>query len=232
MISIIIPSLNEEKYIDHTLRSLKAQDYKGGYEIIVIDGGSKDKTVRIAKKYADRIIVIGKGVSKARNRGAKEAKGDVLMFIDADTSLVYNALTEFHETFKDKKVAAATCPVIPLSPFAKDFLPYWGFSMFMKNTVKTKSPKVAGICIACRKSAFDKTGGYDESLETGEDFDFSGKLAKLGKFAFIESTFCMTSPRRLRSWGLIGGVRKYIQKYIDQQFIGKKWSMEKYGYVR
>ena len=90
-ISIIIPTLNEEKYIENTLKALKNQDYNGKYEIIVADGMSKDRTVKIAQKYADKVIKVKKpGISAGRNAGAGIAKGGIFLFIDADTIVFPN----------------------------------------------------------------------------------------------------------------------------------------------
>ena len=67
-VSVIVPTLNEEKYLESCLKSIKNQDYQGEYEIIVSDGGSKDKTLKIAKKYADKVITCDKkGIAYGRN---------------------------------------------------------------------------------------------------------------------------------------------------------------------
>jgi len=91
-VSIIIPTLNEEKYVEKTLLSIKAQTMKLPYEVIVSDGASKDDTLKIAKRYANK-IVISKKRSPAiqRNCGAKYSKGSFLIFVDADTCLLYTS---------------------------------------------------------------------------------------------------------------------------------------------
>jgi len=231
MISIIIPSLNEEKYIEETLKSMKNQDFEGEYEIILVDGGSKDKTIKIAKKYTNNIIKIGRGISKARNRGAKESKGNILIFVDADTRLLYNTVSVIEKTFKKKEVVAATCPTVP-GPAVKDFIPYWAFNVLMEKSIKSKKAKIPGWCFACRKSVFESLGGFDESLSTGEDFDLSSKLSKKGKIVFMKETFSITSPRRIRNWGLLNGTRKYIETYIMNHIVKKNIDMEKYGIIR
>ena len=80
MISIVIPTLNEEKIIETTLRSLRA--YSGYLEIIVSDGRSTDRTVEIARSIADTVVVHSgperQNISKGRNRGAEVATGDIL----------------------------------------------------------------------------------------------------------------------------------------------------------
>ena len=85
MLSIIIPCLNEEEYLPLLLESVKKQKFLD-YEIILADAGSKDKTLQIAKKYNCKIVPGGLP-SKGRNQGAKKAKGDLLLFLDADVIL-------------------------------------------------------------------------------------------------------------------------------------------------
>ena len=221
-ISVIIPTLNEEKYIEFTLKSIKNQDYKGRYKIIVADSRSKDKTVKIAKKYADKVITVKKrGPAAGRNAGAKVAKGEILLFVDADTILLFNALSEFEKAFRKKNVVGATCPILPISPKAKDFFIYWIYTQFAKASIKTKTPQIAGICCAYRKSIFEKIGGFNEKLRFSEDLDFSKKVSKYGKIVFVESTLALTSPRRFEAWGRTKAAAKYIKFYLNYLLTGK-----------
>lgn len=214
MISVIIPTLNEEKYIESTLKALKNQDYEGKYEIIVADEMSKDKTVEIAKKYADKVVKVKrKGTSVGRNEGAKAARGEILLFIDADTAFLFNGLTEIAKAFK-KGVVGVTCPVIPLSAKSRDFAIFWIYNQFAKASLKTNKPQIAGGCCAYRKEAFEKVGGFDEKLKFGEDYDLSERISRLGKLVFIESTFALTSPRRMEAWGGLKVAKEYLTKYV------------------
>ncbi|MEM7380208.1 MAG: glycosyltransferase, partial [Bacteroidota bacterium] len=84
-ISIIIPVLNEEAHIGSLLRHLKAQPLHFVKEIIVVDGGSSDKTVAVAIKHGASVLHSNKGRARQMNFGAKHASGDVLYFLHADT---------------------------------------------------------------------------------------------------------------------------------------------------
>ena len=232
-ISVVIPTYQEEKYIESTLKSLRNQDYDGAYEIIVADGMSRDGTVRIAKKYADKVVVVKeRGIAKGRNAGVREAKGDILLFVDADTVLLFNALSEIAKTFRDRNVVAVTCNVVPSSAEAKDFILYWIYKQFAKASTKTRKAQIAGICFACRRSVFEEVGGFDESIETAEDFDLSERISKLGRIKFAERTLAITSPRRLAKWGRMKGVRKYMEFYINYLLTGRGISIDKYKPVR
>ncbi len=232
-ISVIIPTLNEEKYIERTLKALKTQDYEGKYEIIAADGMSKDDTVKIARKYVDKVIIAEKkGIAAGRNAGANIAKGEILLFIDADTMLLFNALSEISKAFRNKKIVGATCPIIPLTPKLNFLFFYWSLNRYVKSSIKKKKPKVAGICCAYRKSTFEKVGGFDEKLETYEDMDLSGRISKFGKIAFVEGTLALTSVRRLKAWGTAKVVGKYATSHIRYLLTGKGMGIKEYRPVR
>jgi glycosyltransferase involved in cell wall biosynthesis len=233
MISIIIPTLNEEKYIESTLKSLRNQDYKGNYEIIVADGISKDNTVKIARKYADKVVLVKKkGIAEGRNEGVKVAKGDILLFIDADTILLFNGLTELTKPFKKKNVVGVTCPILPLSSNAKDFALYWSYNLFVKRSIKSKKAKIPGICCVYRRKEFEKLGGFNEKLDTLEDLNFSEKISKLGKIVMIDTTLVLTSHRRIEKWGRFNSIKKYLKLYLNYVIRGKVMNTKEYGQIR
>jgi len=233
LISVIIPTLNEGKYIESTLKSIINQDYKGKYEIIVADGMSRDKTVRIARKFADKVIKVKqKGVSAGRNEGAKIAKGEILLFLDADTMLLFNSLTEINKSFRTKKVVGVACPVLPISPEAKDFALYWSFNQFMKESIKLKKPQIPGIFCAYRKKEFEKVGGFNEDLDTLEDFDLSERISKEGKIVLTQSTLALTSHRRIKKWGRMKSIRKYLKLYFNYIVRKKTFNRNDYRPIR
>jgi len=231
-VSIIVPTLNEEAYIESTLKAIECQDYEGKYEVIVADGMSSDRTVKIAQKHADRVVTVNKlGASAGRNGGAKIAKGKILLFIDADTSSSFNLITEIVKCFK-KDVVAVTCPVLPTSSNATDFITYWFYNQFVKASLRAGKPNIAGICCAYRREAFEKIGGFDENLKTLEDFDVSRRISKLGKTVVADSTFVMTSPRRIKRWGKTKSATKYIKMYLNYLLTGKSMGTDEYTPIR
>jgi len=232
-ISVIIPTLNEEKYIEKTLLSIKAQTIKQPYEIIVSDGKSKDRTVEIAKKYADKIVVCNKnGISVGRNLGAKYAEGEILVFIDADTILLPNTLEEVYKEVKKKNVALVSCPVAPSSYSPSFYFLYWFYNQFSKNSIKVGKPQIAGMFMATKKEMFDLVGGFDENLKILEDYDFSERISKFGKVKIVESTFVLTSPRRIEKWGKAKGAAKYLAIYLAYLLTGKDVGWKIYKPVR
>jgi glycosyltransferase involved in cell wall biosynthesis len=231
-VSVIIPTLNEEGYIENCLKALKAQDYKGKFEIIVADGKSNDNTVKIAKKYADKVVVVDKkGVAVGRNAGARVARGEIFIFMDADTVAAFNLITEIVKGF-EKGVVGVTCPVVPLSANMSEFLLYWFYNQFMKATLHTKKPQVAGMCCAYRREAFEKVNGFDENIRAWDDYDMSERISKLGKIKCVDSTFVMTSPRRIRKWGKTKAAIKYVKLYITYLLAGVTPKIDEYTIVR
>jgi glycosyltransferase involved in cell wall biosynthesis len=232
-VSIIVPTLNEEKYIENCLKALKSQDYKGKYEIIVADGMSKDNTVKIAKKYADKVILVKKrGAGAGRNAGAKIAKGVIFFFIDADTVASFNLITEITKVMRKGEVIGASCPVLPLSANISEFLLYWFYNQFVKASLIAKKPQIAGICCAYEREAFEKIGGFNEKMKTLEDHDLSLRISKFGEIKFVESTFVLTSPRRIRAWGKTKAAAKYLKIYIKYLLSGKTANLKEYKPIR
>lgn len=222
-ISVIIPTLNEEKYIKKTLLSLRNQDYEGKYEIIVADSCSKDKTVDIAKKYADKVVLVKKmSPGAGRNAGAKEAKGNILLFIDADTIAIPNLLKVVEKTFKNEKVTAAIPPMLPLE-YGKHLITFILANEFgLKLLIKLKNPILPTVCLACKKNIFLRTGGFNENLKCVEDLEFSSRLKKYGgKIIFMKDTFVLASLRRFKKWGFLKSVRAWPLGYLDLKLYNK-----------
>jgi len=199
LISVIVPTLNEEKYAEKCLFSLSNQNFDNNYEIIVVDGHSKDKTVEITKKYADKILKCKKrNVAAQRNFGAKQAKGDILAFIDSDTVASPNWLRSISNVFEDNHVVAATGPIYPLENTKIRFL-YQIMNELQSFLIKIDRPMFAGASCAFRKDNFDEISGFNEKLHTCEDHDISLRIRKRGKIKFAKSMIVFTSNRRFDS---------------------------------
>ena len=232
-ISVIIPTLNEEKYLEDTLLSIKWQNINVPYEIIVSDGKSKDRTVEIAKKYADKIVICKrKGISLGRNVGALVAKGKYFVFVDADTLLLPNTLSEVYKEIRKRGVALISVPVMPKNFKASNFFFYFVFNIFSKISTFTKKPQISGIFMCVKAEYFRKIGGFNEELKILEDFDFSERIAKLGKVKIVESTMVLTSPRRIERWGKIKAPLRYVDIYLSYLLTGKDIGAKFYRPVR
>lgn len=217
MLSIIIPTLNEENYLPTLLDSIKKQNFTD-YEIIVADAGSKDRTLEIARKYNCRTTAGGLP-PKGRNNGAKIAKGDLFLFIDADSVLPENFFEKSLREFQQKKLGIAT------------FCLLWGqrnkflflFSNIFYNfpiIVLEKILPHAAVGILIKKELFKKLNGFDESIKICEDHSLSRKAAKVGRYGILRSTKIFVSDRRFRNDGWIKTALKYFLCELHLIFLG------------
>ena len=204
-LSCIIIALNEEKYLSKLLESLKNQSFQD-FEIIVADYNSKDKTREIARKYGCKIVDGGRA-SVARNNGAKKAKGDYLLFLDADGWFPENFLKENLKEFKKSKKGVGTIIVKPLSDKLIDKFLYKLYNFWVIAMLKI-SPHASGCAIFARKDVFDKVKGFDESIVFAEDHAFARKAKKYGFIMLPIRAY--TSTRRLEKEGRLSIARKFI----------------------
>lgn len=219
MISIIIPTLNEEKYLPLLLESIKKQDFFD-YEIILADAGSTDKTLEIARKYNCKIIPGGLP-AKARNEGAKIARGDLLFFCDSDVVLPDNFFKKALAEFDGRNLELASFCLIPL--------PRNKFSTFLLD-VFYNQPIVllesalphAATGILAKKNLFEKLGGFDEEIKLSEDMYLARRAVKefKAKFGIIKSTEIFVSDRRFKTDGWISVGIRYFLCELHLIFIG------------
>ncbi|MEW6063286.1 MAG: glycosyltransferase [Nanoarchaeota archaeon] len=225
-LSIVIPTLNEEKYLPKLLNSIKKQTYKD-YEIIVADAGSKDNTKKIAKKYGCKIVKGGMP-SVGRNAGAKIAKGTLLLFLDADVILPKDFFKKAINEFKNKSLDIATTYFYPLSNYSIDRKMYKFANEFMKS-VQYIRPVAPGWCILIKKRLHNKIKGFNKKITFAEDHDYVWRASKFGKFKILKIPKIYVSVRRLKKEG-----RKNLAiKYIKATFLillGKKPSAEQMNY--
>src|SRR3989344_315102 len=213
-VSVIIPTYMEEKYIESTLKALKNQTFKD-FEIIVSDSDSKDNTAKIARKYADKTIVVKKrGIALGRNIGAKSAHGDIFLFLDADTDLDKNFLENIVHAFSDASIVLASGLLRTTSESRRAKLVFHGTGELAWILSKIGRPAFYGICLAVRKDVFRKLGGFSEQHETAEDIDFTERASKLGKCIVVRSAIAYTSPRRLKMGGTLYAVFFHIVNYL------------------
>ena len=125
MISVIVPAYNEDQNIGKCLESLSHQTLpRDSYEIIVVDGGSKDRTREIASEYADMVFIqTSKKVGGARNDGAQKARGEILATTDADCIIPPDWLSVIAAAFdRDQEIVQLFGPVTPMEGGIKNHL--------------------------------------------------------------------------------------------------------------
>ncbi len=218
LLSIIIPTFNEEKLLPDLLESIKRQ--KGvNYEIIVADNKSSDQTRKIAKAYGARVIPGGMP-AQARNNGAKKAKGEILIFLDADVILpAKDFLRRCVAEFKKRDLQIATCVIRPISEKMIDEVLHKAVNLFIKASCKIV-PHIPGCCIIVDKSIHRGINGFNEELKLSEDHDYAQRATQLGKFGILKSYPVFVSVRRLKKDGRMKTAVKYILSEAYVQLIG------------
>jgi len=224
-LSIIIPAYNEEKNISILLKSIKQQKLNN-YEIIVADADSNDDTAKIAKNSGCK-IVLGGLPAKGRNNGSKEAKGEILLFLDADTRLPKNFLKKNLKEFEKRKLDLAGVKILPNSKKKIDYLSYGAYNLWQKAMQKI-DPHLSGCCIFIKKNVFFKLKGFDEDLIVAEDHALARKAHK-NKYNFgILSEKIVVSTRRLEKEGRIKVLSKLVFFWFRRLFKEIKKSNVKY----
>lgn len=203
-ISVVIPALNEEKYIGHVFEGLSRQIFKN-FEVIVVDNDSEDRTGQIAKRHAKVIVEKKRGIGLARNRGARAARGRIIVFLDADTKPSPTLLEAYHVGMTDG-VVAATGPILPLEDAKKTISLGYRFvtTLFVRLTINIGRPALIGSNFAVMRKEFNRVHGFNERFMTYEDWDLSGRIMRLGEIKYIDDALVYTSVRRVQQWGVIG----------------------------
>ncbi len=177
MLSIIIPTLNEEKYLPLLLESIKQQNFRD-YEIIVADNNSCDRTIEIAKSYNGKIVKGGLP-GEGRNAGAKIAKADPILFLDADVVLPQNFLQNNLIEFEKRNLDVASCGVQILGKVRS--IGYLGCFLYnLALLVFGKFLKWGTAFFLIKKDLHKKIGGFDEEIQLLEDVAYIRKASKLG----------------------------------------------------
>lgn len=232
-VSIVIPAYNEEKYIGRLLTSLQKLPKENILEILVVDNGSSDKTkevVRIASLSVDgsdpkiRLIVeTRKGVAWARTRGAGEARGDIIAFLDADTFVTDKWLPRLLKYFSSDKVVSVSGPTylydVP-SLTRVGVVVYWWFASAILYRIVGYMGIFANLAI--RAESFKKIGGIDTSVEFyGDDTNITRRLSKVGKVVFSRSVSVFASGRRLNTEGLLHILWHYPLNFFSEVLVHK-----------
>lgn len=226
-ISIIIPTYNEEEFLPNLLTSIQRQNYDD-MEVIIADAHSVDKTVEIAESYGCKIVSGGLPAT-GRNNGAKIAKGELLLFLDADSVLTNNYISSAIEEFELHNLGIAITQIVPLE---KGFINQISheFANYMTKKISSIKPHGAGCYgILTYKSLHEKVGGFDETMNFGEDTDYIERIGKISRFKVLENPRLLISTRRLEEEGLKDITMKYA-KSTAKQITGQTVTLDELDY--
>ena len=228
MISVVVPSFNEEENIAQCLVSLSHQTLaRSEYEILVVDGGSTDKTCEIARKYADKVFVqTSKKVGGARNDGVIASKGDIIASTDADCILPPDWVERVKKDFADPAVAQVYGPVYPIEDTFGNH-----FSLLLANTFSRIGYYsrtfyyTLGCNTAFRKDAFLRAGMY-RCIDAGDDLEIAMRMKDQGKIRFDGKLKVGFSMRRYQQYGTFKSLYEWL--YI----VAHGGESQKYAYTQ
>ena len=196
MLSFIVPAYNEELELPATLSAIHSAATANSepFEIVVANDGSTDATEAVAAAAGARVVTINRRqIAAARNAGAREARGDILFFVDADT-----LISSAHVTGA-RAALAAGCAGGSARVTTDGGVPLWGrvFIRVFSAFYFTVANLGAGAVLFTTRENFDRAGGFDGQLFAGEEIYFSQALKKLGRFRVLADPV-VTSGRKLR----------------------------------
>ncbi|MBK6880561.1 MAG: glycosyltransferase [Elusimicrobia bacterium] len=202
-LSILIPAYNEAVELPETLARVRAAVESVGWsdwELIVCDNNSTDDTADIAARSGARVVFEPHNqIARARNRAAGEARGEWLLFIDADTRLSPDLLAAALRAMARTDIAGGGAPVMFAEPpprIARGLTALW-------NRVSLRLNWAAGCFLFCRRIAWIETGGFDEGFYASEEIWFSRRLQRWARrhgqrFRVMAAPAVVTSGRKFR----------------------------------
>lgn len=196
MLSIIIPTLNEQETIVPSLTALQPLRQRGA-EVIVVDGGSDDESIRLAAPLCDRVIAAKRGRASQMNAGAWRSTGEQLLFLHSDTTLPKSALEAVHEALATPGCVWGRFDVIIESPLRL----LTAVAFMMNQRSRWTGIATGDQAIFVTRDAFERVGGFPE-IPLMEDIAFSKSLKRLSAPACIRARVT-TSGRRWEKNGII-----------------------------
>ena len=219
MILFIVPTLNEEKYLPILLQSFVEQDYDQPYEIVIVDGGSTDKTVETALKFKMRLPILStheckRGIGRQRNFGVTQASSENIVFLDADMKLSSGCLKRIAHHFESNQKDFIATPFI--CTYNGRFIDYILAALAYLYTliVRRTAPIATGMCMMTTKSSHERVNGFNEEMKYAEDIDYGLRAHKLGIPQYIYSNVQVrTSTRRLDRTGRLKVAKTWLSWY-------------------
>lgn len=224
-LSVIISAHNEEKYIAETLEHILADAPHALHEIIVVDNASTDRTAQVAASFPGVRVVseLEKGLTKARQRGYREATGEIQAYLDADGHMprgwVYCVLREFRE---DPSLVCLSGPAHyhDVTILKKMLVRLYWYVSYL--TYLGVGYMAQGGNFILTKKALDEVGGFDTSIAFyGEDTNIARRASEIGKVKFTLWLPMYTSGRRFRGQGFVKTAILYIKNFFSEVLLKK-----------
>ena len=221
-LSVIFPAHNEEAVIATAIASLQRQSHLPD-EIVVVCNGCTDRTAEIAESLGCRVeITTTKGVSHARNLGARTAAGEFLLFLDADVVVPGGLIARLRRVLVRSRRVVGTVRAVA------DRTRYAPLYMVGGLIIRAMQGASNGI-VFCSRNVFERAGGFPEELRVGEDNAFMKHARRLARvhYHYCVAPPVVTSTRRLARWG----VARLLFTWVRAEVSGGR-GRTPYGIVR
>jgi GT2 family glycosyltransferase len=226
-VSIVVTAKNEEKNISELLDSIEKFVNVEETEVVVVDGGSTDKTVNVISQYPFvKLVTSQSNISKGRNLGVANSTGGIIVFTDADCVVDEDWIRNILRYFKmDSEIGVVGGPYIPFDQHGL-IAKYLG--MYVGTYFPADSGFVTHQCIgtgnaAYRRKAIEEAGGFDERLDIGEDIDLNLRINNLGYKLFFAKDVKVyhkyrTSLKEASRWAFNHGAASTTYNKITKEY--------------
>lgn len=213
--SVIVPAWNEARTLPALLDSLRQQTVKE-FEVLVADSGSTDGTEAVARSFgAYYLSGERKGPAEGRNRGAREASADTLVFVDADCVVPGDLLERIQDCLADRSVVGGATLFRPADGSLGERVLFFFANAYQRAMISWGFPHNAGFCFFFRRSAFERLQGLREDLFLNETHDIALRSRSLGRFVSLPVAVS-TSMRRFRKNGF---ARTVFHEYLGSTLL-------------
>jgi glycosyltransferase involved in cell wall biosynthesis len=212
MISVVVPAYNEERNIGRCLSALCHQTIpRDEFEVIVVDGGSEDRTREIAEQYADLVFIQeSRKVGGARNDGVMRAEGDVVATTDADCIVPDDWIARVIENFTRYEIVQLYGTVRPIEDEIKHHVSLALANNFSRMGYYTRTLYYTlGCNTAFDREAFIDVGMY-QTIDAGDDLEIAQRMRKVGKVRFDSRLKVSFSMRRYEQFGTLKSLYEWL----------------------
>lgn len=227
LVSVVVPAYNEEKYLEHCLEALNAQNLaREKIEIIVVDNNSTDKTATIAQASGAIVVKEEKqGYVHSLKKGMSQAKGEIIAVTDADSRPNFDWLEKIYKALNSGSEIALTgsMEISSSSGFFKKLIGFL-YTSFLRLNFLLNKPHLTGFNFAVKKWAYNEVGGLDQRFGMSPDVDLGLRLKVLGKVSFHKEVVVQTSARRWQG-NIFGTFFDYAKSYFYTVWLRKPPSL-------